>query len=403
VLTINRTLINSFILVLTTSTAVSLTSSYLTIIWDARLNSGISFAFVMASYSLAKIIVAPLAGYYSTKFGVVFFMKTGALLCALCFAGYTFLPADTYVYVLMQVLCGFGLGLIRPMTMALLCFDCEIRSKGRALGILELAFYISLATGPVLGGLIYQLYGPIWLFRTAFIICFLGLGATFTLTETIATENNSVNNHHIDIIRRKGLFFIYFFCRAFGVIAISAFLPILLKHKQSTSLISIGLVIMTVSLSSAVSLPFFGKLSEKINKMAGLTLSSIAVSALTSFLPYISDLSLLFVSVTALGLCASFAKACSMNILAEEIARRDIALGMGILNSTMTFGFMIAAFTGGVIIKYYNIDTVFYIFGFIGILGTLLMNAGSVVHFFISRYAAKDVKKTTINREFQSL
>lgn len=368
-----------FLTVLTASLSVSVAAPYLTVYWNGFIESGVGIAIIMSAYSFAKIIAGPLGGKISSKTGISILIKSGSMLCLLSSAVYVFLPSETIFLVIAQISCGFGIGLIRPLSIALLCINSKNGSSGKVLGIFEISFYLSLIIGPVLGGILYEFFGMKVLLQAILILnslCFLAslfIPKNFNMNENRYISTPAVYNKEI-----VNLIF-YMFTRAFGIAAIAVFLPILLSVKYNASGMIIGGMLAEISLVSAVSLPFLGHITDRFDRSSCLVYSSSVVSLLTISIPFADSISMLFILGTLIGIFAAFTKVASMTLLAESCIKYELPWYLGIFNTGMNLGFLCSVFIGGIMSKYYGeTDIIFYLYGMLGLVGTVVFFMGTM-------------------------
>ncbi len=119
---------------------------------------------MVTSYILALGIVAPLAGWFSERFGIkrIFLLAmglfvTGSALCSLS-------PSFLWL-VAFRALQGLGGGLLSPPGLALLSGAFSEKERGLAFGLYGIPLVVASASGPVLGGYFVQYLsiGAFWL------------------------------------------------------------------------------------------------------------------------------------------------------------------------------------------------------------------------------------------------
>ena len=71
-----------------------------------------------------------------------------------------YLPAhNVYTFTGVRLLNGLAAGMITPIAMAYAGEVAQEGKEGRAMGTFNMAFYLGLAAGPLLGGILWHLFG----------------------------------------------------------------------------------------------------------------------------------------------------------------------------------------------------------------------------------------------------
>ncbi len=206
---------------------------------------GLQVGIIIASFNLARTLFNPLAGRLSDRWGRKPFIAAGLLLYALISVLYI-MATRVEALILVRFLHGFTSVLVGPVAMALAADIAPPHRLGRYMGTLNMAVMLGLGAGPVLGGIIRDLFGMAAAFYTMgglALITFVGVMAFLPGSDRSGTSVSkkpvsplkSLLSHRIV----QGIFLLRFFVAA-GQGSVYAFLPLLaLGMRLSSSQVGI--------------------------------------------------------------------------------------------------------------------------------------------------------------------
>lgn len=137
---------------------------------DASLDaSDAELQWVLAGYTLAFGVLLVPAGRAGDLFGraQLFVLGVGLFGLAALLAGLA--PGPTVLNIA-RLLMGLGSGLLNPQAVAMIQQYFHGEMRGRAFGMFGLVVGMSVAVGPVLGGLLVQILGEDWGWRSSFLV-----------------------------------------------------------------------------------------------------------------------------------------------------------------------------------------------------------------------------------------
>lgn len=123
--------------------------------------SGLALGAVMMSFSLAQLLVSPLAGRLSDGFGRRPVILIGAVMNCLSFVAYAY-ASNIPMFFVARVLGGCGASNLSA-AYAYVADATPPEQRTRAMGIIGAAFGIGFIFGPAIGGLIVHFGGQFWL------------------------------------------------------------------------------------------------------------------------------------------------------------------------------------------------------------------------------------------------
>lgn len=333
--------------------------------------TGVYIGFVVASYSISRIILEIPSGYISLRYGYYLPLSTGMLLMA---AG-SFLSAYAmypFYLVIARMLIGLGSPLFFTTSLGFIVSLFEPHRRGRALGIFKAIQNIAAILGSIASGYVITSIG----FRWGFIISgVLGSAALLILAIPSTIRGNqdqmnggvevSLSSIRSIVINRDILILcsatLAMFLMTSGIE--STIFPIYANEQLGYSYKEIGWFSGARAMGFVVSLVSMGSLSDRIGRrpvmLLGLGLGTVTVFSLSIIVSFI-PLSLLFFGV---GLSVGAFWVIAPIVAAEALkpSMRGVAIGtyktffdigsiigpvlMSIVTETSgyTFGFYIAS------------------------------------------------------------
>ena len=270
--------------------------------------TGVYIGFVIASYSISRIILEIPSGYISLKYGYylpmsmgLFLMATGSLI-----SGY----AGHIIYlVLARMLIGLGSPLFFTTSLGFIVQLFENNRRGRALGIFKAIQNIAAVLGSIASGYVITTMG----FRWSFIVSGgLGFSALLILIISPTIRHHPKETHkdvEFSFSSMRNVFSnrdILILCSA----TLSMFLmtsgiestifPIYANEELGYSYKQIGLFTGVRALGFVVSLVSMGTLSDRVGRrpvlLLGLGLNAVLVYVLSFTVSFIS-LAILFFGI----------------------------------------------------------------------------------------------------------
>ncbi len=133
-----------------------------------------AITWVATSYSIAEIILATMAGWWSTLLGRkrLYLVSFGVFTLGSILAG----TARTFpLMIVFRVIQGIGGGALIPVSQAILRESFPKEEQGMAMAIYSMGVVLAPAIGPVLGGWLTDAYGWPWIFYINVPVCVIGM------------------------------------------------------------------------------------------------------------------------------------------------------------------------------------------------------------------------------------
>jgi len=240
--------------------------------------------------------------------------------------------------------------------------------EGRYMSTFNTSFLLGIGFGPIVGGVIKDLFG----IKAAFVAMSL-LTALAFLTVLIFVPSRKPKpsgSFRIVMDRTLNALLMFRISNALRLAMIMALLPVLISWFPG---FQIGIIIATVILSNALLQRLFGSLADKFNRVKLAALGSLISTAAFLCLPAFSSS---FLNVLTLCLIMGVGGAISMpsaSAIAAELGRRfGHGAVMGLFNMAMGLGMAVSPILAGYIIDILGLSVAFLIMGICSAMGIAL-------------------------------
>ncbi|WP_320171159.1 MFS transporter [Maridesulfovibrio sp.] len=252
-------------------------------------SSGLSsywLGLAFSGYFLARLVLAPLAGYCADFIGPMPMLLTATGLGAAVPLLQFFFPATETLGVI-QISLGFCSGIVKPVSMSLLGDCVPDERRGRLFGAYNTFLYAALVTGPLVGGLAVNLQGGI---QSLILFCpGVGMGLAF-LAFLRASTSSPVSSMRKD--KAKGgppwrdMSFLSLLLavlgRTTGASVVITFLPRLINERFGLDGMLAGLLFALPNIMIIVGMPVTSRWADVRDK-SGLTFLGMGICAACLF------------------------------------------------------------------------------------------------------------------------
>jgi len=384
---------------ITLSAAVGVVMTGLGIIWPlvpvyaVQLGAGgLQIGIIIASFNLARTLSNPLAGRLSDRWGRKPFIATGLLLYALVSVFYV-MATRVEALILVRFLHGFTSVLVGPVAMALAADIAPPNRLGRYMGTLNMAVMLGLGAGPVLGGIIRDLFGMPAAFYTMgglALVTFFGVTAFLPGSDRSAKSVNpkpAVPFKNLLSHRGvQGIFLLRFFVAA-GQGSVYAFLPLLALELQLSSS-QVGIILGSNIFLIALLQRVCGDLADRLNPtqmiIVGTFISGLAVAGM----PFVEGFGLILGLNILMGIGNGIAMPAGFVITGQLGKEMGMGSIMGITDAGWSLGMIVSPILSGIIMDTLGLPSIFMTGGFLIMIGTVLIS------FFLKDYG--DTKRDAV-------
>ena len=344
--------------------------------------SGFYIACIFGAFSLSRTFFLPYFGSLSDKKGRKWLIATGLLSYAI--VSVTFLFAKNIELLIgIRLLQGVASAMILPVTQAYIGDITPSGQEGWVMGLFNMSVFFGLSLGPLMGGVINDVFSLNAAFWCMGIMALAGFFASIIFLPPLKSETISVHAGgptewtlllgDRDII---GLF-IFRFSYATCIGIIWGFLPVYADIMLSLSSSSIGVLVMLGVVASGVLQIPMGYVADRFNKR--MLVVAGGVISVYAFVLYVCacDFSDLFLASLLFGIGGGVSMPSLMALILIK-GEKTKAMGavMGIITMAHSFGMLIGAFVAGVMMDFYKLNLSF-------LLGAVIMIFGVVFFSFV--------------------
>lgn len=257
--------------------------------------------------------------------------------------------------------CGQGVASagLWPASDAMIADQVNPDERGRALGVIYMAYEVGSIIGPAFGGLIAAYMGITWVFYTCALLSLMGaVTSNLLLKETLSEKRKSMHSSsfkdrikwlkHIDpMILGVGLTAMIL---AGGWGVIEPFISLYILDEFNVDLASVGYAFLAFTLAMGVSMLVGGFLADKIGRKRTIIFGLIMVLLFGGIL-LISTIYIQFVlSLMLLVFFAGLTNPAFSALIADLTVESERGITYGFLGFCNDFGFFIGPILGGIII-----------------------------------------------------
>ena len=336
--------------------------------------SGLWIGAIFSGFSLSRALIMPFIGRMSDVHGRRRFILAGLLLFTVL--SFVYVIADTvFALVTVRIFHGIASAMVLPLAMAYIADLAPPGEEGIRIGTFTISMYIGMGLGPLIGGVLMQLFGIDAVFSV--------MGALSAAALVVCAASLPDSGRKETVVRTKARFFshpalnvaLFFqFMNAFASGTIFVFLPVIAADQQHLSTGAIGLVVSVNILSTAVLQRSFGRLADRYPRPHLVVLGMVIVAAGMLLIPFAPGV----VGFLALSLLVGAGSGLSMPaaLAIVTVAGRDIGQGaaMGAFNMAMGGGMVIAPLLMGLVMDQSGVMSVFFIGGAITVISAAVLH-----------------------------
>jgi DHA1 family multidrug resistance protein-like MFS transporter len=333
--------------------------------------SGIWIGVIFAAFAFSRALFMPVIGAVSDRRGRRAFVLAGLLLYTVLSVAY--IAATNVVFLTgVRFLHGLASAMVIPVAMAYVADLAPEGREGRVMGTFMVSMFLGMGFGPLIGGVIKDLFGMNAVFLAMSIFSAISLVTSILfLPESAGSVKKGIPLRTTlkNRILRPVLFFRVMNAFANGTFMV--FFPILAAAPLAIAAISggsgdavltsgeIGVIISASILATALLQRAFGRLADRHSKPLLILAGSLIVSAALLLMPFLHGFLPLFVLAVVFGVGSGMAIPASTSLV--TIAGRDTGQGaaMGAFNTAMSVGMVTAPLFFGAV---YDLAGVVWVF-----------------------------------------
>ncbi len=341
---------------------------------------GLAMGFIIAVFSLTRGFCQPLVGNLSDRWGRKGFILAGLLIHVL--AG-LLLPEVVSMesMLLIRALHGVGSAMIVPVAMAYVGDLAPVGQEGRYLGMLNIAIFAGIGSGPLIGGVFTDLWGMAAAFYVMAGLSALALIMVLLLLHIpVAVQAVAKGAAREGVIRaltgmlasrRTAGILLARYATMIIMVPTMAFLPLLMDRMFQASGVQIGLVIAARTLVNAVLQTPCGRMADRGDKPRLLRLGCLVLSTAMCLIPLAGNFWTLLLIFVILGSGEAVIWPTLGALATEEGRIYGQGTMMGVFNLAMSAGVFSGAMAAGLATDYLGLYWTFPLVGLLVLALTL--------------------------------
>jgi predicted MFS family arabinose efflux permease len=247
------------------------------------------------------------------------------------------------------------------------------------MGTFDISFYSAIGLGPIVGGVIKDIFGYAGIFTVLAGLCLLALILAFKCIP--AAEQTGQQGYDVVSIRnilsqwnnlKSNTIIIgllaFIFGRTCSISMFIAFLPIMLISDIGLNGTQIGFVMASSTVTMTLLLRLIGKLSDKINKKCLIIFGGTGVALLYMLIPAANSLIQLLVVGSGIGFFSALSQPASCALLVKEGNAYGVGMTWGVTNTVVNLGFVVGPLMGTLIFSMVGAQGVLLFSGLCGLI-----------------------------------
>ncbi len=336
--------------------------------------SGVAVGILFGAHSASRTFLLPLIGRASDRHGRKAFLLWGLFCYALSSVAYL-LANSLLTLVVIMALQGIATAMVQPVSMAYVGDLTPKGKEGAYAGYVNTAFLGGVAGGPILGGVIKDLFNM----QASFIL--LGVLSLLSLLLLLFFLPEVQKQHVVEkkeeaswrtILSSRPILGVSLFRVAYALSStlIWVFVPLLsasllpLTTSQVGALISLNVLISTVLQAPC------GRLSDHMNKAVLIGIGGLISAVSLAGFPLASTFWHLLGLNALVGAGFGLAYPAHMALAMEHTPGSSMGTVMSALLTVHSFGMTIAPPVFGIVVDYYDLSSMFYSAGLLSVVCT---------------------------------
>lgn len=329
--------------------------------------TGMGLGLMVAGFSVSRGFLQPFVGNLSDRHGKKRFLAAGLLTYALAGITYTFAESIFHL-ILIRIFHGVGSAMIIPIAMAYIGDLSPEGKEGKYMGMLNVALFSGLGSGPVIGGVFFDAWGMNSAFYAMSALTCVSFTLVLIFLPTFKTRQSYQRGRRLfttlrDMLQSSSLVGVLFLRMATTIIIVPtmAFLPILMNRFMEATGIQIGVVVASRTLVNAALQTPFGTIADRYNKVSLL----VAGCLIISFSIFMVPLAQGFYQLIALFVLTGIGESViwpTLGALATEHGRTyGQGSMMGVFNMAMSAGIFVGSIGAGALMDLFGLTYAFFI------------------------------------------
>jgi DHA1 family multidrug resistance protein-like MFS transporter len=333
--------------------------------------SDLQIGLINAGFSLMVLVMLPIMGPLSDRFGRKVFLCTG--LAILTVASLSFIWAQTPTQlILVRIFQGIGASMHLPIAQAYLGDITPKGEEGKWMGHFNAILFSSMSIGPLFGGVLTDLFSATTTFLVMSALCLIGLIAALIFLPEVAKRVVAQRQGSVfEGLRKSRIIRGIFAFRTtvgFSNACIMTFLPVFASEKLGLSILLIGVLIASRTPLSFLQ-SYTGGLADRHNRRALVIIGSLASIIFIALIPLSVGFWSVLIIYALLAIGVAFAMPAATAYVVEEGRIFGMGASMALFMMAMQIGNGFGPVILGSIADFMGLESAFYAAAVIMVLG----------------------------------
>lgn len=276
---------------------------------------------------------------------------------------------------------GFASVMVLPISMAIIGELAPVMGEGREMGNYQMSVMLGFGAGPLIGGVIDDLFGYAAAFATmGFLNLIALLLVIFLLPEIKSSIKKDGDINWKPPTYRQALsskvvmaVLIFRFINFVGRGASFTFIPVLAKDPRlNLSNTKVGIIISGIALVVGVFSGFFGRLADRYSRVNMVVFGSIGFTACITIMPLCHSFRSLFAAAMLSGIFGAVGIPASAAISVVEGRKYGMVTIMTLFEMATSLGMLFGPPVGGLVGDWAGLPAAFYFSGAVNFIGTFV-------------------------------
>lgn len=375
----NRAFIILWIALFIGTAGMGMVSPLLPVFAEEMGATGIWLGLTFSGFAVSQIIVTPVVGRLSDRYGRKVFLVSGMIIFSLAALGYIF--AVTYQQlVLFRLVSGIGAAITFPVAFAYVGDMAPVDREGTYMGAFNVAQMLGFGGGPLIGGILDDVGGM----DVTFSAMVASTAAAALLILALLPPSSQRLTHEeqeavplLTLLRDARVMAVmaYYVSWALGLGAMFAFFAVFMRTELAASGLEIGIVLSSRTLLAGALQPIFGRVADRYSRPALVGGAMTCISVLIFVISGVNSLPLLLSLFLLMGLFDSIAFPAASAMIVSIGRGSGMGSIMGMFQMALSAGMISGSVIGGVIVDEFGIRAIFRYASVMALIGALIVGS----------------------------
>ena len=374
-----KTFASLFIAVAVAMLGIGIISPILPLYVETFSASGLVIGIIMGAFSLSRGLLGPFVGRLSDRIGRRRFLLAGLGIFALVSLCYS-LAGNVWQLILVRIIQGAASVMVTPIAQGYVGDITPVGKEGRMMNLFYSSMFIGVGVGPLLGGVLTDM----WSYHAAF----AGMGilsALSLLLVAMTLPADHVQVRRTQTKRQRSIIplrqiakhdavkaiLTYVATRGFWRQGFNTFYPLFAVAILGWSASEVGYIMSAYFIAGGLFQIPFGFLADRWPRHPQIILGSFGAPLVLLLIPFVRSFSGVMAVVFSIGMLSAFSRASILAIRTELGRSHGMATLAGLHGSAFASGQMIGPIICGVMVDLFGVSAAFPFGSLVGVLGSV--------------------------------